>query len=127
MTSENHITGVVIDCALKIHRRLGPGLLESAYEHTLAYELNMAGLKFERQVPIPIVYESVKLEMGYRADMIVENRVILEIKSVEQVLPVHAKQLLTYLRLADVHVGLLINFNVELIKFGIRRIVNKLE
>ena len=123
---ENEITGKVIDICYHIHRHLGPGLLESAYEDVLAYELKKSGLEFERQVVVPIVYEDIKLEIGFRADIIVEKKVIIEIKSVEELTPVHFKQLLTYLRLSGMKVGLLINFNKELLKDGIKRIVNNI-
>ncbi|MFN7948031.1 MAG: GxxExxY protein [Blastocatellia bacterium] len=124
---ENEITGIIVDAAYHIHTTLGPGLLESVYEAALAYELEKRGLKVVRQQAIPVVYETVHLEMGFRADLIVENQVIVEIKSVEIMAPVHRKQLLTYLRLADKRVGLLINFGSELIKDGISRVVNGLK
>lgn len=111
--------------AYKIHTTLGPGLLESVYETVLVYELEKRGLNFVRQQPIPVVYERVRLEEGFRADIIVENKVIIEIKSVEAVAPVHKKQLLTYLRLTNLRLGLLINFNA-LIRDGITRIANGL-
>jgi len=123
----NRVTGEIIDAAIHIHRQLGPGLLESVYEAALAYELRKRGMHVETQVPIPVRFEEVRLEIGFRADLIVERAVIVEIKSVEAVAPVHKKQLLTYLRLTDMRVGLLINFNVELLKGGISRIVNGLE
>jgi GxxExxY protein len=123
----NDITGLIIDTALSIHRRLGPGLLESVYLAVLAHELRKRGLHVETEVPIPVVWEEVKLEVGFRADLVVEAVVIVELKSVEAVAPVHKKQLLTYLRLADKRLGLLINFGVELLKDGIHRVVNNLE
>ena len=124
---ENEITGEIVDAAYQIHTRLGAGLLESVYEAVMAYELNKRGLGFERQKPIPVVvYDSVRLKEGFRADFIVENLVIIELKSVETIAPVHKKQLLTYLRLTNKHVGLLINFNTNLIKNGITRIANNL-
>ena len=123
---ENEITGEIVDAAYQIHARLGAGLLESVYEAVMAYELKKRGLRFERQKPIPVVYEGVQLGEGFRADFIVENLVIIELKSVEIVAPVHKKQLLTYLRLANKHLVLLINFNTDLIKNGITRIVNNL-
>jgi GxxExxY protein len=125
--TENEITGQIVDAAFKVHTALGPGLLESVYQAVLAHELKKRGLKVVRQQSIPIVYEEVHLDEGFRADLIVEDRVIVELKSIESIAPVHKKQLLTYLRLADKRVGLLINFNVALIKDGITRIVNKLE
>ena len=109
-----------------MHKSLGPGLLESAYEECLFYELKKTGLKVEKQKPLPLVYENVKLEIGYRVDIIIENKVIIEIKSVEALNDVHLAQVLTYLKLSGCKLGMLINFNVTLIKNGIRRIVNKL-
>lgn len=123
---ENEISGVIVDVAYKIHTTLGPGLLESVYETVMDFELRKRKLQVRRQVMIPVMYEGVRLEEGFRADLIVEDKVIVELKSVEAVHPVHKKQLLTYLRLADKKVGLLINFNVPLIKDGISRVVNKL-
>lgn len=125
--TENEIARQIVDAAFKIHTTLGPGLLESVYEAALAYELQKRGMKVVRQQPIPIIYEGVHLQEGFRADLIVEGLVIIEIKSIEAVAPVHKKQLLTYLRLANKRLGLLINFNVELIKEGITRIVNGLK
>lgn len=124
--TENEIAKVIVDAAYKIHTTLGPGLLESVYEQVLAHELEQRNLKVIRQLPIPIVYESVKLAEGFRADLMVENKVIVELKSVEIIAPVHKKQLITYLRLADKRLGLLINFGSALIKDGITRIVNGL-
>ena len=124
---ENEITKEIVDAAYKVHVTLGPGLLESVYESVLEYELKKRGLKVARQVILPVKYESIRIEEGYRADLIVEEKVIVELKSVEQVSPVHKKQLLTYLRLADKKVGLLINFGDALIKRGITRVVNGLE
>ena len=124
---ENEIAKEIVDAAYKIRTTLGPGLLESVYEVALAYELEQRGLSVVRQQPIPIVYESVTFDEGFRADLVVENKVIVELKSVEQIAPVHSKQLLTYLRLADMHLGLLINFGTGLIKDGIKRTVNKLK
>lgn len=123
---ENEISGIIIDCALKIHKKLGPGLLESVYRAALAYELRKRGLKVLTEQPIPAIYEDVRLELGFRADLLVENKVIVETKSIEALAPIHGKVLLTYLRLADKKLGLLINFNVELIKNGIKRVVNNL-
>jgi GxxExxY protein len=124
---ENEISGVIVDVAYKVHTTLGPGLLESVYETVMDVELRRRKLEVRRQVIIPIIYDDgVVLEEGFRADLIVEDKVIVELKSVENLHPVHKKQLLTYLRLADKKVGLLINFNVPLIKDGITRIVNKL-
>jgi GxxExxY protein len=123
---ENEIAKEVVNAAYKIHTTLGPGLLESVYEATLAYELSKKRFDVVRQQPIPVVYESVHMDMGFRADLIVGGLVIVELKSVEMVAPVHRKQLLTYLRLADKRLGLLINFGTELIKDGITRVVNHL-
>lgn len=123
---ENYITGVIVDKCIKIHSKLGPGLLESIYEEALLYELKTCKLKCERQVNIPVVYEDIVFNVGYRLDVIVEEKVIIELKSVEHILPVHKKQLLTYLKVTGKKVGLLINFNEDLIKNGIIRIVNNL-
>lgn len=124
--TENEIAREIIDASYKIHTTLGPGLLESVYETVLSAELRKRGLSVERQQTIPVVYEGERVDLGFRADLVVEKKVIVEIKSVETVSPVHHKQLLTYLRLADKRLGLLINFNVVLIKQGIKRIVNRL-
>ncbi|MBF2004598.1 MAG: GxxExxY protein [Chlorogloeopsis fritschii C42_A2020_084] len=123
---ENEVSGVVVDAAYKVHTTLGPGLLESVYEAAMEYELRRRGLGVIRQVTLPVIYEGIRLEEGFRADLIVEDKVIVELKSVEAVHPVHKKQLLTYLRLANKHLGLLINFGSVLIKDGIWRVVNKL-
>lgn len=120
------LTGEIIGCAMRVHTVLGPGLLESAYEACLYYELNKTGLKVAKQVPLPLVYEDVKLECGYRIDLIVENKVIVEIKSVESLNPIHSVQLLTYLKLSNCKLGLLLNFNVLQLKDGIKRVVNNL-
>ena len=124
--SENEISKIIFDCALKIHKNLGPGLLESAYEECLFYELKKYGLNVEKQKALPLVYEEVKLEIGYRIDIIVENKVIIEVKSVEALNDVHLAQVLTYLKLSDCKLGMLINFNVAFIKNGIRRVANNL-
>ena len=123
--TENEIASVIVDAAFKIHKTLGPGLLESVYQATLSFELQKRGLRVGQQVGLPLQYEEVNLELGFRVDLIVDDKVIIEIKSVETVAPVHKKQLLTYLRLMDLRLGLLINFNVELIKNGIQRVVNR--
>lgn len=117
---------MVVDCAFKMHSSLGPGLLESVYESVMKYELVKRGMRIESQRGIPVVYDEIKFKAGFRADLIVGGKVIVEIKSVEALAPVHHKQLLTYLRFADKRLGLLINFNVDLIKNGIKRIVNNL-
>jgi GxxExxY protein len=124
--TENELSKVVFECALKVHQSLGPGLLESAYEECLFYELKKTGLEVQKQKSLPLFYEEVKLEVGYRIDIIVENKIILEIKSVDALNDVHFAQLLTYLKLTNCKLGMLINFNVVLIKNGIKRIVNNL-
>ena len=123
----NAIAREIVDAAFRIHTKLGPGLLESVYDTVLAYELGRRGLRTVRQQPIPVVYENVRIDTGFRADLVVEDKVIVEIKSVESLAPFHKKQLLTYLRLADKRLGLLINLHVVLIKDGITRVVNGLE
>ena len=123
---ENGISRIVFDCALKIHKELGPGLLESAYEHCMYHELLKSGLLIEKQKPLPLIYENTKLEIGYRVDLIIEEKLIIEIKSVDSLTDIHLAQILTYLKLSDCKLGMLINFNVTLIKNGIRRVVNKL-
>lgn len=122
----NRVTEKIIGCAISVHRGLGPGLLESAYEECLSFELTQNRLAFKRQVPLPVVYKGVKLECGYRMDIVVENLVIVELKAVERVLPVHEAQLLSYLKLYDKKIGLLINFHVPVLKNGLKRIVNNL-
>ncbi len=124
--TENEISKLIVSSALKVHRALGPGLLESAYEACLFYELKKTGLRIEKQKPLPLVYEDVKLDIGYRVDIIVENKVIIEIKSVDTLSDIHLAQVLTYLRISNCKLGMLINFNVILIKTGIKRIVNNL-
>ena len=125
--TENEIAAVIVDAAFKIHKTLGPGLLESVYQATLSFELQKRGLAVVQQVGLPVYYEEVKLELGFRVDLIVGDRVVVEIKSVDALAPVHRKQLATYLRLMDLRLGLLLNFNVELMKNGIQRVVNRLE
>ena len=124
--NENELSKIIVDTCLRIHKKLGPGLLESVYEEILFYEFNRNNLNCKKQVGIPVVYDDIKLDLGFRADLIVGNKVIIELKSVEKIMPVHKKQLLTYLKLTGMKLGLLINFNVELIKNGITRIVNNL-
>ena len=124
MHRENEIAATIVDAALRIHRALGPGLLESAYEAIMVHELQKRRLAVSTQVPIPISYESVWLETGFRADLVVEDQVIVELKSLEKIASVHKKQLTTYLKLADKRLGLLINFGEELLRDGIIRIVN---
>ena len=123
---ENEVTETFIGCALRVHRKLGPGLLESVYEECVAYEMVKIGLYFERQKALPVVYETIKLEAGYRVDFIIEHKVIIELKAVEALNEVHLAQLMTYLRLTDCRLGLLMNFNVTLLRQGIRRVANNL-
>jgi len=118
------ITRRIIGAAIEVHRRLGPGLLESAYEACLAYELRQLAFKIEQQKPLPVVYKDVKLDCGYRLDLVVEDSVIVEVKAIEQLAPIHDAQLLSYLRLSGKTVGLLINFHVRVLKNGLKRIVN---
>lgn len=125
--SENEVARQIVDAAYRVHTALGPGLLESVYEAALSYELEKRGLRVARQQAIPVVYEEVHIHTGFHADLIVEDMVIVEIKALETVAPVHKKQLLTYLKLADKRLGLLLNFNVALIKDGITRMVNGLK
>ena len=120
----NGITEKIIGAAIQVHRALGPGLLESAYEACLAYELGKQGMRVEKQKPLPVVYEGVKLECGYRIDLVVEGAVIVEIKSVDGLAPIHEAQVITYLKLSGCKVGLLMNFNVPVLKDGIRRFIN---
>lgn len=117
----NKITEIIIGCAIEVHRALGPGLLESAYEECLAYELQLAGLRVERQKAVPVIYKEKKLDCGYRMDLLVENQVVLELKTVDALCPVHEAQVLTYLKFAKKEIGLLINFNVTVLKNGIKR------
>ena len=124
--NENEISSIIVDTCFQIHKELGAGLFESVYEEILFYELTEKGLLVQRQKGIPVVWKEIKLDIGFRADLIVENSVIIEIKSVETIAPVHRKQLLTYLKITNMKLGLLINFNEALIKNGITRIVNNL-
>ncbi len=124
--TENELSKIIVNSCYQIHTRLGPGLFESVYEQILEYELIKEGLFIQRQHPIPVIWDDQKLDQGFRADIIVENKVIIEIKSIEGIAPVHQKQLLTYLRLTNLKLGLLVNFNNALIKDGIQRIVNNL-
>lgn len=124
--TEDGLSKIIIGCAIKVHSALGPGLLESAYEECLNYELTKAGLSVQKQKPLPLIYEEVKLEVGYRIDLLVENKVVIEVKSVEALNDVHLAQALTYLKLNNYKLGLLINSNVSLLKNGLKRIVNKL-
>jgi GxxExxY protein len=124
--TENEISRVIFNCALKVHKSLGPGLLESAYEKCLFYELNKSGLKVEKQKTLPLIYKDVKMEAGYRIDLMVEEKVIIEIKAVEALNDIHLAQTLTYLKLSGCKLAMLINFNINKIKFGIKRVVNGL-
>ena len=124
--NENELSYKIIGAALELHKILGPGLLESVYETALAYDLNQLGISVRTQVPMPLVYKEVKQEIGYRIDLLVEKKIIVEIKSVEALAPVHFAQTLTYLKLADKKLALLINFNTKLLKDGIHRIVHNL-
>ena len=124
--TENEISTILVNIFLKIHRSLGPGLLESVYEEAICYELSKLGLRFKRQHGIKAIYEGIEMDLGFRADIIVEDKVIVEVKSIETFAPVHFKILLTYLRLSNIKLGILVNFNVALIKDGIHRVVNNL-
>jgi GxxExxY protein len=121
----DYLTDTIIGAAIEVHRHLGPGLLESAYQTCLMYELIKLGLKVEKEKPLPIVYKSVRMECGYRLDLVVNDEVIVELKSIDLVKPIHIAQLMSYLKISDMKVGLLINFNVDLLKKGIHRKVNK--
>ena len=125
--TENEIGKIVVDSAIKVHSKFGPGLLELVYEIVLEHELTKRGLNVKRQVPIPIKYEDVTFIEGFRADIIINNKVILELKAIEKVIPVHKKQLITYLKLTDLKLGYLLNFNENLMKNGITVVVNGLE
>jgi GxxExxY protein len=117
------LTEAVIGFAIEVHRQLGPGLLESAYEECLCYELRQSGIGFRRQVPLPVIYKSIRLDCGYRIDMVVEEQVILELKTVERLMSIHEAQILTYLKLSGLRIGLLLNFNSAVLKHGMRRIM----
>lgn len=120
----NKITETIIGAAIEVHKALGPGLLESAYESCLVFELAERGTKVEQQKPIPVVYKDVQLDCGYRLDLLIEDQVIVEIKAIEELAPIHQAQLLSYQKLSDLRLGLLINFNVKILKNGIKRIIN---
>ena len=124
--NENELSKIAVDCMFKVHKNLGPGLLESAYEECLFYELSKTGLFIERQKPLPLFYETIKMEIGYRLDFLVESKLVIEVKAVEAIIDVHKAQVITYLKLSGCKLGLLANFNVLLIKDGIKRIVNNL-
>ena len=119
----DEISNKVIGCAIEVHRALGPGLLESTYEQCLSREMDLSGIAFKLQSPLPVEYKGIKLDCGYRVDMLVEDKLIVELKSVEKILPIHEAQILTYMKLANIKVGLLINFNNNLLKDGIKRFV----
>ncbi|HEX9827412.1 MAG TPA: GxxExxY protein [Flavobacteriaceae bacterium] len=121
---ENELANKIIGMAIEVHKGLGPGLLESAYQECLFYKLQQAGLSTEKEKPMPLVFEGVKLDCGYRIDILVENKVVIELKSVEALNDVHLAQTLTYMKLGDYKLGLLINFNVTLLKHGIKRVIN---
>jgi GxxExxY protein len=123
MEGDSKLTGKIIGCAIEVHKILGPGLLESAYEECLAFELSKAGLSLKRQKPVPVVYKTIKLECGYRIDLLVENEVVVELKSIDVFAPVHTAQILTYMQFAKKKIGLLINFNVTKLVDGIKRYV----
>jgi len=125
--NENSLSYGIIGAAIKLHQNVGPGLLESTYENALAYDLREIGLSVAQQVPLPFIYKEVEMEIGYRVDLLIENKVIVEVKSLETLAPVHYAQLLTYLKLSEKKLGLLINFNSKLLKNHIHRVVNKLE
>jgi GxxExxY protein len=124
--TENEISYKIIGASLELHKNLGPGLLESVYENALAFDLREIGFNVKQQVPMPFVYKEVKMEVGYRIDLLINDRVLIEVKSVEQLVPVHYAQTLTYLKLSGLKLGLLINFNTKILKEGIHRLVNNL-
>jgi len=124
--TENDLAKILVNIFLKVHRTLGPGLLESVYESAICHELDKSQIKYSRQKDIPIIYDNVNLNLGFRADLIIDEKLIIEIKSIEEIAPIHQKQILTYLKLTNAKLGLLVNFNVVLIKNGITRIVNNL-
>ena len=123
----NEITGMIIDVAIDIHRRLGPGLLESVYQAILMHELKNRGLRVESEVPFPVEWDGIKLDLGFRADLVVEDKIVVELKSVEKTAPVHRKQVLTYLKVSGARIGLLLNFGEVLLKDGIHRLVNNFD
>ena len=125
--TENEISKIVIGIAIEVHKALGPGLLENTYQECLYYKLKKEGLKVEKEKPMPVIFEEVRLECGYRIDLLVEDKVVIELKSVEILNDVHVAQTLTYMKLGGYKLGLLINFNVPLLKYGVRRVVDKLE
>lgn len=122
--NENELSNIILGCAIEVHKQLGPGLLESAYRECLYYELVKAGLEVQKEKPLPIIYKEVKLDHGYRIDLLVNNKVVIEIKTVETFTDVHTAQVLTYLKLGNYKLGLLLNFYVTTLKYGIRRVIN---
>lgn len=124
MEEENRLSKIIIGKAIEVHRTLGPGLLESAYQECLFYELTESGLLVQKEIPLPIIYKKIKINHGYRLDLLVENKVVIEIKTVETLMEVHSAQVLTYIRLGNYKLGLLINFDVPLLKTGIKRFIN---
>jgi GxxExxY protein len=122
---ENVLTDQIIGCAIEVHRHLGPGLLESVYEECLCYELSQLGLRFERQVHLPLIYKGIKLQCGHKLDLVVEDSIVVELKSIDELTPLHLAQLRTYLKTSNKTVGLLINFNVQFLKNGLKRVVNR--
>lgn len=122
--TENELSKIIIGCAIEVHKQLGPGLLESAYQECLYYELKQAGLNVRKEKPMPIVYKEVKLDHGYRIDLLVEEKVVIEIKTVDALIDVHTAQVLTYLKLGSFKLGLLLNFQVSILKNGIKRVIN---
>ena len=125
--NENELSYKIVGVALKLHKNIGPGLLESAYENALAYDLREMGLEVKQQVPMPFIYKEMRMDVGYRIDLLIENSLIIEVKSIEGLAPVHYAQLLTYLKLSQIKLGLLINFNCKLLKDGIHRVANNLQ
>lgn len=122
--TENEISNIILGCAIEVHKRLGPGLLESAYQECLCHELTSKGLSIVKEKPMPIIYKDIKLNHGYRIDILVENKVVIEIKTVDAFLDIHIAQILTYLKLGEYKLGLLLNFNVTSLKNGIKRVIN---
>ena len=125
MDDLNELTGAIIGAAIEVHRNLGPGLLESAYESCLLWELRQEGLKVEPQVPVPIRYKGLQLDAGYRIDILVQDRIIVELKAIDKIQPIHTAQVLTYLKMTNLKMALILNFNVELMRSGIKRIINE--
>jgi len=124
--NENELSKIIVDLCFKLHKRYGPGLFESVYEEIFCYELTKTGIPFKRQHPVPLIHEEIKMEIGFRADVIVDNKIIVELKSIDTLADIHFKQVITYLKLTGIKLALLVNFNVPLIKNGIHRIVNNL-